>query len=546
MKLLFQSRFPSSIWRHADAGRLVYNDRVEAIRKTEYPMLKGTTYLDHAGTALPSRSFIEMFSQEIQSYLIANPHSASAKTPSTSQVIVQNTRKEVLELFNASPEHFEVVFVANATAGIKLVLEAFHGHEQGFDYYYHRDSHTSLVGVRELSATSHCLLSDEETEDWIANGEHDGLENANERPALFAYPAQSNMNGRRLPLNWSSRLRSSGRHPQTYTLLDIAALVSTSPLDLSDHDTAPDFLTLSFYKTFGSPDLGALIVRKSAAHVFDKRRYFGGGTTELITCDQPWFARKEGSLSARLEDGTGATHSILALSCAIHVHKDMYGGLSEISKHTGWLAKDLYERLSRLRHFNGGQVCVIYKDPSSIYGDATTQGGTVAFNIVNSRGTWVSASKVGNLAAERNIHVRSGGLCNPAGMAQMLGHRSEDLRRAYDSGFRCGQADDVRIGMAFGMVRASFGACSTLKDVEIFAQFIEDYFVEKSGGISDWEAHGHVDLGVHQNAHHESCGRPLDSIPNWLSFQKLSAAPLSKGKRFWRRLGSGFPSHSKA
>ena len=41
MKLLFQSRFPSSVWRHADAERLVHNDRVEAIRKTEYPMLKG-------------------------------------------------------------------------------------------------------------------------------------------------------------------------------------------------------------------------------------------------------------------------------------------------------------------------------------------------------------------------------------------------------------------------------------------------------------------------------------------------------------------------
>lgn len=391
-------------------------------------------------------------------------------------------------MFSADPEHFDVVFVANATAGIKLVLEAFSGHNQGFDYMYHRDSHTSLVGVRELAVRRHCFTSDSEVERWLSDKNRNPYEDKNngeDRIALFAYPAQSNMNGRRLPLTWPSTLRSSTslNHRNTYTLLDVAALVSTSPLDLSDPTIAPDFTVLSFYKIFGFPNLGALIVRKASAHVFDHRKYFGGGTTEMITCEgeRGWVMRKEEKkgLHSRLEDGTGATHSILALKCAIESHKRLFGGPKDVSRHTGWLAKSLYESLRGMRHANGRLVCQIYKDPASTYGDASTQGATVAFNICKSDGSWVGSSKVGRLALEKSIHVRTGSLCNPAGMAHVLGLTASDVQRAYYSGFRCGQEYDVREGTPFGMVRVSFGAMSTLEDVEIFLKFFEECFVEK-------------------------------------------------------------------
>jgi molybdenum cofactor sulfurtransferase len=227
------------------------------------------------------------FSKRMQTTLLGNPHSSTGSNPNAAHEIIESTRLKVLDLFNASPDHFEVVFVANATAGIKLVLEAFSGFDEGFDYYYHRDSHTSLVGVRELAAHSRCFTTDEEVERWIGNRDYQAQpelmghssSEAQQRPKLFAYPAQSNMNGRRLPLAWPALLRCTENKDKTYTLLDIAALASTGTLDLSNHTTAPDFLTLSFYKIFGFPDLGALIVRKAAGHVFDRRRYFGGGTT---------------------------------------------------------------------------------------------------------------------------------------------------------------------------------------------------------------------------------------------------------------------------
>lgn len=437
------------------------------------------TYLDHGGTTLPSNSLTKLFCKEMQTNLLANPHSDSLN-PSTSALIVAETRAKVLKMFNADADHFDVVFTANATGAIKLVTEGFCGNEEGFDYFYHRNSHTSLVGVRELADRSHCFASELETGDWLAGRCIDSEALRLARPTLFAYPAQSNMNGERLPLDWAGRLRHSLYHPNTYTLLDAAALVSTSPLDLSNHRLAPDFISLSFYKIFGFPDLGALILRKAAGHVFDRRKYFGGGTTEMVTCiGDSWVARKQSSFHARLEDGTIAIRSILALKCAIDTHRSLFGELGEVSRHTTWLARNLHDRLSSLRHSNGVPVCQIYKAPTSTYGDSSNQGATVTFNIRKGDGSWLGCWHVGSLLRANNIHVRTGNLCNPAGVACALDVDAEWLRAAFDNDFRCNTEVDVLRGVPIGMVRATLGAMSTRADVDVLVSFIEQHIVEQ-------------------------------------------------------------------
>ncbi|KAF3812123.1 Molybdenum cofactor sulfurase [Colletotrichum gloeosporioides] len=104
-----------------------YNARIEAIREDEYPMLKDQVYLDHAGMTVPAKSLMTSFANEMSSTLF------------------EDIRIRVLQMFNADPARFDVVFVANATAGIKLVAEALRGTPEGFDYVYHQWSHTSLV-----------------------------------------------------------------------------------------------------------------------------------------------------------------------------------------------------------------------------------------------------------------------------------------------------------------------------------------------------------------------------------------------------------------
>jgi molybdenum cofactor sulfurtransferase len=392
---------------------------------------------------------------------------------------VDDIRLRALRFFSADPEDFDLVFVANATAAIKLVADAFRdSSSQGFWYGYYVDAHTSLVGARELAKMGHkCFTTSDEVEQWISQL---GTEQTN-FPRLFAYPAQSNLNGRRSPIEWCKEIRDgSSRTGHVYTLLDAASYVSTAPLDLSDASTAPDFTALSFYKIFGFPDLGALIVRKSAARILEKRKFFGGGTVDMVLAvGTPWHAKKS-TVHDRLEDGTLPFHNIIALDSALSTHERLFGTMSNVSSHTRYLAKRLHKRLATMTHFNGEEVCHMYMSPESDYDDPSTQGPLIAFNIRNSSGGWVGKSEVERLANVKNIQIRSGSHCNPGGTATSLGWTGPDLLRNFSAGLRCGDDHDVMDGKPTGILRVSLGAITNLRDVDIFASFIDEFYVEKA------------------------------------------------------------------
>lgn len=486
-----------------------YKRSVEKIRKAEYPLLEGPhallltslhltmnvsgiTYLDHAGTTPYPRSLMKEFAKDMEANLFGNPHSQS---PSSllSAVRIESVRAQVLAFFKADPEHFDLVFVANATAAIKLVMDGFRGHDrtQGanpFWYGYHVDSHTSLVGVREAAAAgARCFASDTEVEDWLCGGMLSSLypPGTPESPniGLFAYPAQSNMNGRRLPLTWPGQLRASrySQHQNVYSLLDAAAFVSTAQLDLTDWHSAPDFTALSFYKIFGYPDLGALLVRKTAGHVLSKSQYFGGGTVDMVinatsNPHEAWHARKGMTIHEAAEEGTPAFHSIIALDSAMKVHRALFGSMDQVSRHAGCLAKALYECMSSMKHANGTQVCKIYKDAASDYSDTKTQGPTIAFNVQTASGGWVPKTHFEQLAIMNNIQLRTGGVCNPGGIAHFLRWSPEELRQNFAEGLRCGNGLDVIDGKPTGIVRVSLGAMSSMNDIQTFIKFMHLFF----------------------------------------------------------------------
>jgi molybdenum cofactor sulfurtransferase len=451
------------------------------------------TYLDHAGTTLYAKSLVDRFSRDMIANLYGNPHSASPSSDLSTRRVAE-VRNRTLAFFRADPEHFELIFVANATAAIKLVSDAFREVQApGFWYGYHKDAHTSLVGVRQLAASSRCFESNHEVETWLQDiGREDpllGVASSDVKTALFAYPAQSNMNGHRLPLRWAGDIRQKVSHcdastrPSIFTLLDAAAYVMTAQLDLSDEKTAPDFTALSFYKIFGFPNLGALIVRKAAGSILRQRRFFGGGTVDMVTVmKNPWHATKGRTLHEALEDGTLPFHQIVALGHALDVHADTFGAMTSVSVHTCKLAAYTYSHLQALCHANGRQVCKIYRDSLSQYGDSKTQGPTIAFNIQNSQGAWVGKSEVERLAISRGIHLRTGGVCNPGGIASFCSLTYWELRRNFAEGMRCGDDLDIIAGKPTGIVRISFGAMSNRQDADNFLRFVEEVFVEKGFG----------------------------------------------------------------
>ena len=443
-----------------------YDAYVEEMRKVQYPMLKDATYLDHAGTTLYSKVLMDRFHSDMMGSLFGNPHSASPSSQLSTQ-LVEDTRLQLLRFFNADPMEYDLVFTANATAAIKLVMEAFRAQDGGFWYGYHVDSHTSLVGVRESAEEHRCFESDGEVERWI---ETSGQDTAT-RTKLFAYPAQSNMNGRRLPLDWTSRIQSASTS-RCYKLLDAAAYASTSPLDLGTLDVKPDFVALSLYKIFGFPDLGALVVRKASAHIFSGRQYFGGGTVDMVvSLKEQWHAPKTSTVHEQLEDGSLPIHSIIALKAAIQTHSELFGTMQQVARHTEMLAQRLHDELAAMKHSNGVPAATVYGDRES------PCGPVVAFNMRNSQGDWVSTYEVEKTATVKRIHIRTGGLCNPGGIATSLGLEPWEMRDNFFSGQRCGGENDIMNGKPTGMVRVSLGAMSVLGDVENFLCFIKEFFV---------------------------------------------------------------------
>ena len=172
-------------------------------------------------------------------------------------------------------------------------------------------------------------------------------------------------------------------------------------------------------------------------------------------------------------------HSIIALDSALSVHEKLHGSMKIVASHTGLLAESLYQRLMALRHYNDMRVCEIYKDPSSAYGDRRTQGPIIALNLRNSWGDFVSNTEVEKLAIIRDIHIRSGGLCNPGGIASSLGIPPWSMRRNFTAGQKCGGEHDIIDGKPTGMLRVSLGAVSNMQDITTFVGFVEEFFVEK-------------------------------------------------------------------
>jgi len=108
-----------------------------------------------------------------------------------------------------------------------------------------------------------------------------------------------------------------------YSLLNTAALVASSRLDLSDARAAPDFTVLSFYKLFRYPDLGALIIRKDTAGILQSRHYPGCATVDPAVAggNQNSHARKPDFISAHFEGGILGFYLILGLNTAVFMHE---------------------------------------------------------------------------------------------------------------------------------------------------------------------------------------------------------------------------------
>lgn len=222
-------------------------DAFNSLISTEYPnVFADTTYLDHAASTPPLPASLQSFAQAITTTLYANPHSQSPSSIATSCAIDAIRTRVLKELFDVKSDGWDLIWTAGTTASLKLVGENFPWDGQTTMYRYLKESHTSVVGIRG------CALARGARVDALScpfpEDEFNGT-------TLWAYPAQCNVTGSRLGLDFCEELKRGHREKgkgDLVVLIDAAAYLSTTPLHLGrvPYDDAPDFIACSFYKIY--------------------------------------------------------------------------------------------------------------------------------------------------------------------------------------------------------------------------------------------------------------------------------------------------------
>ena len=276
----------------------------------EYQLiLSDKCYLDNAGAVLYPQSLLHKINEDLLNNVYLNPH-----TDKETRDCIEQVRNIVLSHFNTNTSNYSLIFTSGTTQSLKLVLESFKFHgsdeEDRGSFLYLIDSHTSVIGLRELANEKDADVINISHKEFLSSLKHPNkpktceIKNNNcNNNTLFAYPAQSNFNGYKYPIDCIEDIKKGYLNDflkrklcavncNWYVLLDAASFVATSVLDLSR--IQPDFVCMSFYKIFGFPTgLGALLIKNSSANVLSQKTYFGGGTVDIVLSNDSFHVKRD-------------------------------------------------------------------------------------------------------------------------------------------------------------------------------------------------------------------------------------------------------------
>jgi molybdenum cofactor sulfurtransferase len=443
---------------------------LDRLRSTEYRRLdeQRHVYLDYTGGSLYASSQLEQHLALLRSGVFGNPHSTNP-TSTAMTVHVERTRHAVLSYFGTTSSEYVLIFTQNASAGLKLVGEAF-PFVPGGRLLLTFDNHNSVNGIREFARAKGAsfeyapLIAPSLRLDLNRLGALlDQADSAREN--LFAYPAQSNFSGVKHPLSLVAKAQEKGWR----VLLDAAAYVPTNRLDLSA--VKPDFTTVSFYKMFGYPTgVGALLIRRSTFEEL-KRPWFAGGTVNFASVQAKTHVLAKSE--AAFEDGTVNYLSIPAVEIGLNHLQRI--GMDLIAERVRCLTGWMLEELLALRHGNGHPMVRIY-GPTTI----ENRGGTITLNLYDPQGHLLDYRRVEELAGEEGISLRSGCFCNPGVGEIAEGLTEEDMRAASSLGADVNLKTFMNLMQdrghkSAGALRASIGLASNFSDAWRFLQFIAGF-----------------------------------------------------------------------
>lgn len=267
------------------------------------------------------------------------------------------------------------------------------------------------------------------------------------RVALVAVTGASNVSGYLQPIH---RMARKAHAAGARILVDAAQLAPHRRVDMRPDDDPEhlDFVTLSAHKMYAPYGTGALIGPKEI-FLNDAPEYRGGGTVDIVTLDEVYWA----GVPDREEAGSPNVVGAVAMAVAARVLMEV--GMDEVAAHEEQL---IAYTLKRLREVPGIHIYG-ETDPAR----ASEKVGVIPFNLEGLPHFLVAAI----LGYEGGIGVRSGCFCAHPYVVHLL-QLDEQQSRRWRNQMLAGDKSEMP-----GMVRASFGCYSDISDVDRLVEMLQ-------------------------------------------------------------------------
>lgn len=374
---------------------------------------------------------------------------------------------------------------SNCTGALKIVGESF-PFEPASRLVLAEDSHNSVNGIRRFAEKQGSTV--EYVPSRLGGGFDesnmlDALRHGTDSPSLLALTGQSNISGFRpnLPV-----VLSAAKKQGYYTLLDGAALASTSKISLNGPSSSTnhlngqvDALAISFYKLFGYPTgVGALIARKDFLPKLQKP-WFAGGTVDVVLF--PRTATETRVPWERFEEGTLNYASLAAIPAGLHMLQGMISGPKAVLPlRLSILHRWLHEALEGIKHYNGAPVVKVLTPHRETVEANTSQsplgmGYVLPLTFHYPTGARMSNDDVSRRAAAVGISLRTGCGCNPGAIIGLLSLKDDIARLQESMSEGVIEYDDIEefFGTDIGVVRLSLGLVSNFRDVWEVEKFVK-------------------------------------------------------------------------
>lgn len=390
---------------------------------------------DNAATTPPFRRVMKKILETSEMY--GSIARGDGQKSQYSSDLYDESRRYVLNYFNASDDKYTAIFINNTTDGLNRLSNILINDKNDIVITTRMEHHSNDLPWRNkcdlkyIDVDKNGRLNMQQLEETLCRYKY--------RVKYVTVTGASNVTGY---LNDIYKIAIMAHKYGAKIIVDGAQLVPHKKVSMKGNteEESIDFLVFSSHKMYAPFGSGAIIGLKETFNNFPPDCK-GGGTVEIVLDNkQIWLNTPE-----RNEAGSPNFFGAIATMEALKQIKKV--GFETIEENERKLFKILIDGMKDIKRV------ILYGDNDNI----NDRLGILIFNILG-----ISYEEVGEMLAKiRAISVRQGGFCAHPYTRRMLGISDNELE-PYLNEFG-----------APGMVRASLGMYNSKKEVEIFLETVE-------------------------------------------------------------------------